>query len=138
VLRNVSFELWKQLSPDGRWLAYSSAEEGRDEIYLTPFPKADRRWRVSSAGGLNPSWRRDGRELLFQQPDGQIMRVALAPSGDEPGPGKPEPLFRLRRVEPWGSPVALFNDGKRFLVIPPPERETAGELRLVLNWPARM
>ena len=56
-----------QLSPDGRWLAYTSDESGQFEIYVRPFPSGPGRWKVSAGGARNvePQWRRDGKELFF-------------------------------------------------------------------------
>jgi serine/threonine-protein kinase len=55
-----------EVSPDGRWLVYQSNESGRFEIYLRPFPEVDGgRWQVSSDGGFQPTWSRDGRALLY-------------------------------------------------------------------------
>jgi eukaryotic-like serine/threonine-protein kinase len=57
------------LSTDDRWLAYVSNETGRDEVYVRPFPEGGGRWQVSAAGGTEPRWRRDGRELFYRNAD---------------------------------------------------------------------
>src|SRR5262249_21779176 len=66
-----------QFSPDGRWVAYSSNESGKTEIYVAPFPGPGGNWKVSSAGGSEPRWRRDGKELFYLAPDGKLMAVDL-------------------------------------------------------------
>ena len=67
-----------EISPDGRWLAYQSDESGQFEIYVRPFPDADRgRWQMSTGGGTRPLWARSGRELFYVAPDGAVMARAV-------------------------------------------------------------
>ncbi len=66
-----------QFSPDGRWIAYASNETGTMEIYVSPFPSVDGKWQISSAGGQEPRWRQDGKELLYLSAEGKMMAVAL-------------------------------------------------------------
>ena len=62
-------ELNGEISPDGRWVAYQSNESGQDEIYVRPFPDADRgRWQISTGGGTRPLWARSGKELFYLGP----------------------------------------------------------------------
>jgi serine/threonine-protein kinase len=83
------------LSPDGRWLAYTSDESGRDEIYVRPFPNtAAGRWQVSTAGGFATRWAHSGRELFYESPTGDFMAVPVAP-GPTFNPGAPQRLFPL-------------------------------------------
>ena len=58
-------ELKGQLSPDNHWMAYTSDESGQREVYVRPFPVSDGKWRISTAGGEQPRWRGDGKELFF-------------------------------------------------------------------------
>ena len=83
-----------QWSPDGRWIAYASQESGRNEIFVLPFPLTGERWRISTAGGSEPLWSPDGRELFYRAA-GQIMAVDVRTS----------PGFTV------GTPRALFPDG---------------------------
>ena len=63
-----------QFSPDGRWVAYQSNESSRSEIYVQPFPGVSGgKWQVSKAGGTQPRWRHDGKELFFISLDGKLM-----------------------------------------------------------------
>jgi Tol biopolymer transport system component len=82
-----------QVSPDGRWVAYSAVELGRREVFVRPLDGSASRWQVSRNGGNNPVWARSGRELFFYIND--TIRVA----GLGPGPGfqagEPRPLFRM-------------------------------------------
>ena len=65
-LATPASELYPQISPDGRWIAYQSEESGRDEIYVRPFPNVGQaRWQVSTSGGAVPRWSKNGRELYF-------------------------------------------------------------------------
>ena len=86
-------ELSPSLSPDGRWLAYTSNESGRFEVYVRPFPDANRgRWQISTQGGRSPRWSPDSRELYFEDFPGNLMavRITAAPTF---GAGAPARLF---------------------------------------------
>ena len=69
------------VSPDDRWLAYVSDETGRDEVYVQPFPNGGGRWVISAAGGIEPRWSRDGRELFYRNADTVIAVQVRADSG---------------------------------------------------------
>ena len=74
-------------SPDGRWLAYMSAESGRFEIYVRPFHGAGGPWQVSTGGGLMPRWRRDAKAIFYLTIDGSLMIVPVRTgSGFASGP----------------------------------------------------
>ena len=71
-------ELNGEISPDGRWMAYQSNESGQDEIYVRPFPDADRgRWQMSTGGGTRPLWARSGKELFYLGPSGAVMSASV-------------------------------------------------------------
>jgi hypothetical protein len=71
-------ELQPALSPDGRWLAYTSNESGRYEVYVRPFPNADAaKWQVSTNGGTEALWARSGRELFFKDGDRQLISAQV-------------------------------------------------------------
>lgn len=65
VLNTRAYEGGARFSPDGRWLAYVSDVSGRPEVYVRSFTRADRQWPVSTAGGTQPVWSRDGREVFY-------------------------------------------------------------------------
>ena len=125
-------------SPDGRWVAYSSNESGRYEVYVTPFPEAGRRWQVSQEGGLFPQWRSDGREIVFTQQNGQLMAAGIAFGSESLQPGKLQPLFRIHPPRPDGTSFALAPDGERLLVWSNKQRNSATVVNLVVNWPAEL
>ena len=80
VASPVFNEVSPALSPDGRWLAYSSNESGRDEVYVRPYPKVDAgRWQVSQAGGITPHWSHTGRELFYHNGAKALVAVAVVP-----------------------------------------------------------
>src|SRR5205823_5347153 len=85
-----------QFSPDGKWISYVSAESGRFEIYVQPFPATGGKWQISNMGGVQPKWRGDGKELFFVAPTGELMvaQVTLAPKFQAT---ESHPLFRLHR-----------------------------------------
>ncbi len=82
IVATPAQELAHNLSPDGRWLAYSSNETGRHEVYVVPFPNSgDGKWKVSSEGGSSPVWSRDGRELFYASDQGMVaVSVQLSPT----------------------------------------------------------
>ena len=83
-----------RFSPDGKWLAYVSDESGRNDVYVQPFPGPGPKWLVSTDGGIDPVWSKDGRELFYRRDD-QMMAVSVAPKG-EFSAGRPQRLFEIR------------------------------------------
>lgn len=86
-------------SPDGRWLAYASNESGRWEIYLRAYPDLGRKWQVSTDGGVEPRFRRDGRELFYRSGD-ELMVVEIESTGEQLR-RKPRVLFAKRSSEAY-------------------------------------
>jgi Tol biopolymer transport system component len=107
-LKTEFAERWAQFSPDGRWVAYVSNEEERQEIYVRPFVHAsgsdkndDRigwKWKLSTEGGVFPRWRHDGKALYYIGPNGQMMAVPISVEGDKLQPGLPIVQFQTRIV----------------------------------------
>ena len=126
-----------RFSPDGRWLAYQSAQSGRAEVWVQPFPATGAKWQISRDGGARPRWRRDGKELFYVSPAGTLMAVPLA-AGHAFQPGTPTPLFETKfspnNINAY--PYDVSPDGQRFLVITPREELGASPLTVVLNWDA--
>jgi len=130
-----------QFSPDGRWVAYASNESGKWEIYVAAFPGRGGNWKVSTAGGSEPRWRRDGKELFYLAPDGALMAVEVK-EGPTFDAGVAKPLFQTQ-VRQQVSSVDLFSydvsaDGQRFLVNTDVGDVTSPTLTIVLNWAAEL
>ena len=107
-----------RFSPDGRWLAYASDESGGPEIYVQPFPGPGKKWQISTEGGVEPVWSRNGKELFFGS-NGQMMVVDLT---TEPTfrAGDPRPLFGGQYVtatSTWRPKYDVTSDGRRFVMI---------------------
>jgi hypothetical protein len=129
-----------RISPDGRWLAYTSEESGRSEIYVQPFPGGGGKWQISTAGGNDPRWRADGRELYYQSPNQQMMAVTIRTS---PGleADVPISLFTANVLVPGTavrSHYAVTTDAQRFLLAAPSGRESVSGTQVVLNWSAEV
>ena len=121
-------------SPDGRWLAYQSDESGRDEVYVTPFPGLGGKWQISTAGGLLPHWNRNGRELVYQAPDGTLMAAAVTTADDDLVAGTPTAIFNTG-IQPGDSRTwDLSPDGQRVLIIEPMIGSDTSRITVVVNW----
>jgi len=127
-------ELLPVFSPDGRFLAYQSNESGRYEVYVQSFPGPGGKWQISTAGGVEPRWRADGKELYYRAPDQRLMAVGIQNgSGFEAGP--PQPLFQARfDMTPSRDRYLPTADGRRFLTVAPLGREAMSPTTVVLNW----
>ena len=126
-----------QVSSDRKLIAYNSDESGRWEVYVATFPGFTQKRQVSLAGGMQPRWRRDGKELFYLAADGTMMAADI--TGEAPPmSGMPRPLFQTRLSPSPNVPqYDVTADGSRFLVIEP--AGTGGEpITFVLNWPAAL
>lgn len=132
-------------SPDGRWLAYVSDELGvntRRDIYVQAFPAGGRKMHVSeeTGGGVQPLWRRDGRELFYVAPDGRLVAVPMDLSGDTLRPGQPRLLFQTAiTFEPGLGTRANYDvtrDGQKFIVAESPVGRAGSDppFTLIVNW----
>jgi eukaryotic-like serine/threonine-protein kinase len=114
-------------------VAFSSDASGRREAYVASISNPERRWQVSSQGGRDPLWRKDGQEIFYVADDGTLMAVALHSRNDRLETTVPVPLFKLR-VDPLSSRTfAATHDGQKFLVnhlVQSPIPRTT----FILNW----
>ena len=129
-------ELSPAISPNGRWMAYSSNETGRFEIFVVPFPNAgEAKWPLSVGGGTEPSWSRDGHEVFYRNGQGDMVAVRV----------EIEPVFSVGPTSVLFSAAAypaaavhhqydVSPDGERFLMIRPKSSATPGQLILVQNF----
>jgi eukaryotic-like serine/threonine-protein kinase len=124
----------ERFSPDVKWVAYSSDESGRQQVYVTPFPPTGEHWQVSTDGGVHPRWNGNGRELFYLALDGTLMAAAMEP-GSIPQIGKPAALFKTDIA-----PTSIFDhfgvsaDGQRFLLKLPVAGREESRLNVVVNW----
>lgn len=124
-----------RFSPNGRWIAYTSNESGRLEVYVTRFNGPKGRWQVSTNAATFPNWRSDGKEMYFMDPQGAIYAVPIQETGETIHVGTPQRLFQAS-VSAVG--VSFDTpDGKKFLVNISPEQEQT-PLVLVTNWLAEL
>jgi eukaryotic-like serine/threonine-protein kinase len=146
VLQSAFDEMDAEFSPDGHWIAYESNQSGQAEIFVRAFPESRGQWQVSTAGGTQPRWRTDGKELFYMSRDGHLTAtpIATAADGQAITPGSPVALFALRLAS--GSNVtigsyggrpqyAVARDG-RFLVDVAVDAEATPPISVVLNWDA--
>ncbi len=113
LLQTPSNETDTSLSPDGRLLAYTSDESGRNEVYLSRFPEMSNRVAVSSGGGVRPLWRRDGRELYFVGSGGRVMAAPVTVNAGSPSVTPPAALLQIPL---FGGLYAPAPNGSRFLI----------------------
>lgn len=129
-------EVAPALSPDGRWLAYTSNESGRYEIYVVPFPNTGAaKWAVSTRGGTEPQWSHSGKELFYRDGSRNLVAVAI---GTTPtfSLGGSTALFSAAgfAFDEFGSVYAVAPDDQRFLMIRPNTANGSDALIVVENW----
>jgi Tol biopolymer transport system component len=125
-------EMDGQISPDGRWFAYSSDESGRAEVYVQSFADASKRYQVSTSGGSRPRWRGDGKELFFLA--GNALQSVSINAGASFDAGQPKDLFRL----PLWEDYAVARDGQRILAATSVEENPVFPPTVVLNWTSEL
>jgi eukaryotic-like serine/threonine-protein kinase len=129
-----------QFSPDGKWVAYSSNESGRWEVYVTSFPEAHGKWQVSNAGGDQPRWRSDGKELFYLGPDSRMMAVPVK-TGANFDAGTPTALFQANPRELVATSEQfsydVSKDGQKFLINTQLKTGMA-PMSVILNWSAKL
>jgi len=136
-LNTPFLEIRARFSPDGRWVAYESEESGRGEIYVGSFSGTGGKWQISTSGGTEPQWSRDGRELYYIAPDLKMMQVKVQ-TGETFEAGIPEPLFTvsLRPVQ-TANRFLVAQDG-RFLLLSSLGEGSTPPTTIVLNWIAEL
>jgi serine/threonine protein kinase/Tol biopolymer transport system component len=132
-VNSAFIEVDPAFSPDGRWIAYVSNESGSFEVYVRPFPGPGGKWQISTGGGGNSKWSRNGRELFYRTVDNKIMVVTYTASGDSFRADKPQ-LWSPGQFTARGAANSNFDlhpDGKRFAVLKTPGTEQAAEVNKV-------
>jgi Tol biopolymer transport system component/predicted Ser/Thr protein kinase len=133
-LSSASEQMHANFSPDGRLVAYTSNESGTFQVYVQTFPLSNRKWPVSTKGGYEPRWRKDGREIYYLSEDGWLNAV---PVGAGPSFGVPKPLFRTQvipGVDAFRNHYVVTGDGQRFLINTQIGEQAPLPITVVLNW----
>jgi eukaryotic-like serine/threonine-protein kinase len=127
-----------QFSPDGKWIAYTSDESGRNEVYVQSFPASGSKWPVSSKGGDWVRWRKDGQELFYVAPDRTVMSVVVRPAAGSLEFGTPSALFALPATFDANNtyPYDVMPDGQRFLALAPTTNAEEPPMTVIVNWRA--
>jgi serine/threonine protein kinase/Tol biopolymer transport system component len=125
-----------EVSPDGHFLAYESNESGRNEIYVRPFPEVERgRWQVSTGGGTQAAWARNGRELFYLDGSNRLTAVPVQTTGATFSAGNPIRLFDRAYTTPVGfRTYDVSPDGQRFLMIKEDQNATTPGMVVVEHW----
>jgi Tol biopolymer transport system component len=130
-----------QFSPDGHFLAYTSNESKRDEVYIQTYPPSDAKWQISTGGGNEPRWRDDGKELFFLSLDRKLMAVDIVVTGGKLRAGIPRVLFQTPITEATRPPNVHYDvrpDGSQFIFNTPLNETTESPITAVLNWTAAL
>jgi Tol biopolymer transport system component/predicted Ser/Thr protein kinase len=132
-LQTAANEAAAKLSPNGQWLAYQSDESKRNEIYVTTFPQPGGKSQVSTNGGSDPVWNRNGKELFYVSADGKMMAVPVN-TGRKFEAGVPKALFGVRTdLTLFGAGYDVSKDGS-FLIPVSAEQSATTPITVVLNW----
>ncbi|HEX7284048.1 MAG TPA: protein kinase [Vicinamibacterales bacterium] len=137
LLDSAANEEQAQLSPDAKWLAFTSDESGAPEVYVVEARGSGPRRQVSTRGGAQAHWRGDGKELFYLAPDGRLMAVDVTTTTETVETGMPRALFATGIT---GSFLERFNqfvvtrDGERFLVNISDEDIKSSPITVVVNW----
>ena len=123
-----------RFSPDGKWLAFNSDESGTHQVYLISLPVTDQKRQISTDGGVQPRWRRDGKELYYLALDGKLMAVDIRVDPKIES-GVPRPLFATKlRVDPIRDQFAVTADGQRFLIQVPIAEGSPTPITVAVDW----
>ncbi len=121
-----------RISPDGHWVAYTSNESGRQEVYIAPFPKGEGKWQASTTGARFAAWRGDSKELYFSLLGDQYAACTISAKGNELEIGTPKILFNANPTA-LGVDFDVTSDGNKFLVNVASD-EAPAAVQLVMNW----
>jgi Tol biopolymer transport system component len=139
LVRSPADQMHANFSPDGKFIAYTSNESGRYDVYVETLPTSDRKWPISTNGGYEPRWRADGREIYYLSEDRTLMAVAVV-AGAVPF-GVPRPLFQTD-VHPGVNVLRTHyvpsRDGSRFLINTRSRDLAPVSITVMLNWTAAL
>jgi hypothetical protein len=133
LVRTSSTEWGGRISPDGRWLAYVSDATGRFEVYVTSFPSGQSKRQISTEGGAEAVWSRNGRELFYRE-GAKMMAVGIEANRSLTA-AKPRMLFAgYMRSVPGEPQYDVSLDGGRFVMVKSETESAPTQLNVVLNW----
>jgi hypothetical protein len=119
-------------SPDGHWIAYTSDESGRSEVYVRPYPGPGGKWQISTEGGEEPRWSRTGELFYRNATKWMAVRVQTSPAFSAE---KPKVMFEGNYINVMGIEYDVAPDGKHFVMIQANEpKSPPTEFNVVLNW----
>ncbi|HMF15471.1 MAG TPA: protein kinase, partial [Gemmataceae bacterium] len=125
------------ISPDGHWLVYASNDSNRFEVYVQAFPGAGAKYQISTDGGSEPIWAKDGRELFYRNGD-KMMAVAVQAHGGNFDAGASTALFEghlaVSNISGGDAWYDVSPDGQRFLMLRPEESRSVASIVMVQDW----
>jgi Tol biopolymer transport system component len=122
-----------EISPDGKYFAFTSSESGRYEVYIEAMPPGTGKWQISINGGAYPRWRKDGKELFFLTYDLKMMAVDIQ-TAQRVGAGVPHALLQIEGVTVGGQLYDVNSDGQQFLIASAFQNRVDAPIAVVLNW----
>ena len=126
-----------QYSPDGRFIAFNTDDSGRQEVWVVPAAATGERWQVSNAGGVQPRWRPDGKELFYLSPDRELMAAPVAITDNGFSSGAPHALFKTNlRSLPTTEEYTVGPGGERFLLRVPEAGALTNRVTVITDWPS--
>lgn len=123
------------VSPNNQWIAYTSDESGRFEIYVSTFPHAGGKWQISNGGGREPMWSPNGKELFYISLDNDLMSTSVTAAASSIQPGVPRKLFPSSPA-PGRKTYAIGNNGQLMVNGFVNEKSASQPLSFTINWPA--
>jgi Tol biopolymer transport system component len=132
-LTTTFHEFYAQFSPDGKWIVYTSDESGRDGVYIRPAFGSGPKLQISDAGGTQPRWRRDGKELFYLE-GANLMAAGIRFKAGDIESDPPHALFSLSHLGQTFYSYDVAPDGNRFLFLQPVGASHAGALTVLSGW----
>jgi eukaryotic-like serine/threonine-protein kinase len=141
LLPGASADVEGQFSPDGHWVAYSSNESGTWQVYVASFPGPGGKYQISTDGGQQPRWRRDGKELFYLSRARRLMAVSVR-TGSAFEFSAPSAMFETRAHEPLTAEefftYDVSHDGQRFLINANGAKNELHPVDIILNWASQL
>ena len=140
ILQTLFEESSAHFSPDGHWVVYQADESGQPQVYAAPFPGPGGKRQISANGGTKAQWRKDGREIFYVAPGGELMAAEVAARNGTLEVGKVQQLFDVSGGGDvtQGNPYDVSSDGQKFLVLDRGAASAKRPLTLLQNWTAAL